>query len=147
MTLGRDELLEAAAKVADGWNHHWLGSEHLLVAYLEAERQAKVRPFLADAKLSIDAAESFVREAVPPRDEREEGRDGVVSTSRIDTLSGFAHGWAAANSWPDRPTVTAEHVLLALLIDGDGVGFQAIRAQEVNVENLIITIGNWLTTA
>lgn len=146
MTLRSDELLEAAAKVADGWNHHWLGTEHLLVAYLDAERQAKVRPFLADAKLSIDAAEAFVREAVPPRDEREEGRD-VVSTPRIDTLSGFAHGWAAANSWPDSPTVTAEHVLLALLINGDGVGAQAIRAQEVNVENLIITIGNWLTTA
>lgn len=147
MTMGRDELLVAAARVADGWNHHWLGTEHLLVAYLEAERQAEVRPFLGDARLDADAAEAQVKEAVPPRPQREEGKDGVLHTPRVATICGFAHGWAAANSWPDLPTVTGEHLLLALLIDGDGVGAQAIRQQEVNVENLIITLGNSLTTA
>ena len=146
MTIGSNELLDEAAKVADGWNHHWLGSEHLLVAYLEAERQAKVRPFLTDAKLDPATAEAYVTDAVPPQAEREDGK-GVVRTPRVDTISGFAHGWAAANSWPDAPTVTGEHLLLALLIDGDGVGAQAVRQQEVNVDNLIITIGNWLNTA
>ena len=146
MTMGSDELLEAAGKVATEWNHHWLGTEHLLVAYLEAERQAKVKPFLTDAGLKFDAAEANVRESVPPRDEREEGKDGYVTTPRIETIRGFAHGWAAAASWPDKPTVTAEHLLLGLLVDGQGVGAQAIRKEGVNVDNVIIHLGNRLAS-
>lgn len=144
MTTGRNELLKAAAKVAADWNHHWLGTEHILVAYLEAERKDEVKPFLTDAGLKFDAAETNVREAVPPRDEREEGKDGVIDTPRVARICGFAQGWAAASAWPDPPTVTAEHVMLAMLVDGDGVGAQAIRKEGLNVENVIIHMGNRL---
>ncbi len=115
MTMGRDELLKAAARVAADWNHHWLGTEHVLVAYLEAERANEVKPFLTDAGLRFDAAETNVKEAVPPRDEREEGNSGLIHTPRIARICGFAQGWAAASAWPDPPTVTAEHVMLAML--------------------------------
>jgi len=54
---------------------------------------------------------------------------------------------SAASSWPDPPTVTAEHVMLAMLVDRDGVGAQAIRKKGVNVENVIIHIGNRLAPA
>lgn len=100
MTTGHNDLLKAAAKVAAGWNHHWVGTEHILVAYLEAERKDEVNPFLTDAGLKFDAAETYVKEAVPPRDEREEGKDGVIHTPRVARICGFAEGWAAA-SWGD----------------------------------------------
>jgi len=41
VTTGRDELLKAAGKVAADWNHHWLGTEHVLVAYLEASARTR----------------------------------------------------------------------------------------------------------
>ena len=100
MTTGHNELLKAAAEVAAHWNHHWLGTEHILVAYLEAERKDEVKPFLTEAGLKFDAAETNVREAVPPRDEREEGTDGVIHTPRVARICGFAQGWAAASAWP-----------------------------------------------
>jgi len=147
VTTGRDELLKAAGRVAADWNHHWLGTEHVLVAYLEAERADEVKPFLTDAGLKFDAAETNVKEAVPPRDEREEGKDGLIHTPRVARICGFAQGWAAASAWPDPPTVTAEHVMLAMLVDGGGVGAQVIRKEGVNVENVIIHIGNRLSPA
>jgi ATP-dependent Clp protease ATP-binding subunit ClpC len=146
MTMGSDELLEAAGRVATEWNHHWLGTEHLLVAYIAAEREAKVKPFLTDAGLKFDAAEANVREAVAPRDEREEGKAGYVTTPRIEKIRGFAHGWAYAASWPDKPTVTAEHLMLGLLVDGQGVGAQAIRKEGVNIDNVVIHMGNRLAS-
>ena len=146
MTMGRDELLEGARQVALAWNHHWLGTEHLLVAYLEAERQAKVKPFLTDAGLKFDAAEAFVKESVHPASEREEGKEETSQTPRVQGICGFARGWVAAASWPDPPTVTAEHVMLALLVDGEGVGAQAVKQAGVNVDNVIIHMGNRLAS-
>ena len=61
MTTGRDELLRAAGRVAANWNHHWLGTEHVLVAYLEAERADEVKPFLTEAGLKFDAAETNLK--------------------------------------------------------------------------------------
>jgi ATP-dependent Clp protease ATP-binding subunit ClpC len=148
MTMRSEELLEAAGKVATEWNHHWLGTEHVLVAYLEAERQAKVKPFLTDAGLKFDAAEANVRESVPPRDEREAGaHDGYVSTPRIQKIRGFAHGVAFVAAWPDTPAVTAEHLMLGLLVDGQGVGAEAIRKEGVNIDNVIIHMGNRLASS
>ncbi len=37
--------------------------------------------------------------------------------------------------------------MLAMLVDGDGVGAQVIRKEGVNVENVIIHIGNRLALA
>ena len=144
--MGSEELLEAAGNVATEWNHHWLGTEHLLVAYLEAERQAKVKPFLTDAGLKFDAAEANVRESAPRRDEREAGHDGYVTTPRIEKIRGFAHGWAFAVSWPDAPVVTAEHLMLGLLVDGQGAGAEAIRKEGVTIDNVIIHMGNRLAS-
>lgn len=147
MTMGSDELVQAAHRVAMEWNHHWLGTEHLLVAYVEAEREAKVKPFLTDAGLKFDAAAANVREAVPPTNEREaDVQDGTVHTPRVARVLGFAHGWAAAASWPDKPEVTAEHVLMGMLVDREGVGAQAILKEGVNVDNVIIHMGNRLAS-
>ena len=146
MTMGCDELLEAARQVALAWNHHWLGTEHLLVAYLEAERQDKVKPFLTDAGLKHDAAVAGIQEAVPPASEPEQGKAGTIHTPRVHGICGFARGWAAAASWPDPPTVNAEHVMLAVLVDGEGVGAQAIKRAGVNVDNVVIHMGNRLAS-
>lgn len=146
MTMGRDELLQAAHRVAMEWNHHRLGTEHLLVAYLEAEREAKVKPFLTDAGLKFDAAAANVREAAPAASERQAGADEAAQTPRVTKVLGFAHGWAAAAAWPDKPEVTAEHVLLGMLVDREGVGAEAILKEGVNVDNVIIHMGNRLAS-
>ena len=142
-----EQLLRSAAELAVSWNHHHLGTEHLLLARLEAERDGDVAPVVTSAAGTMAGVETTVRVAVPPNEERQVAWEGVVWTPRVQRILGIAEGWALADAWPGGGAVTSETVLLAMLIDGGGVAVHALLEQGVDVDALIADIGAQLRAA
>lgn len=135
-SAGVDAVRRRAAHRAEAWRHHWLGTEHLLLGFLDAEGEDRAAPLLLAAGLSIKVAEAAVLALVPPRLEREPAWDGVLDTPRVQRICGVAEGWARADRWPAPAEVGLDHLLLALLLDGDGVAAQVVIGAGLDVTAL-----------
>lgn len=101
MTPEVEAVLKSAAQIAMSWNHHWVGTEHLLLALIGARAPSSV----ITASLTYEATEAAVKEATPPLPEREVDWGGVVQTPRVRNILGIAEGWALAATWPDQATI------------------------------------------
>ena len=134
-------VLDAAARLAVSWNHHWVGTEHVLVACLEAEREGLAPATLTAAGLSYEAVEAAVKDAVAPTAEREVPWGGAVYTPRLQKILGIAEGWALSESWPTKATIRFSTMVFALLVEGDGVAAQVVAQQGLDVDAAVVELG------
>ncbi|HSH60800.1 MAG TPA: Clp protease N-terminal domain-containing protein [Acidimicrobiales bacterium] len=122
MTPEVDAVLKSAAQIAMSWNHHWVGTEHLLLALIGARAPSG----LMTASLTYEATEAAVKKATPPLPEREVEWGGVVQTPRVRNILGIAEGWALAATWPDQATIDLTSFAFALLREGEGIATQVL---------------------
>ncbi len=116
----------AALRSAHLLGHHWAGEEHLLLALLAAGAGEPAAGALAGAGVTEGgvrtALQAHLERAGPPTPRR---YAGTRSSSAYHTACGWAHGLGLASGTPDP---RAEHFLLALLRDPDGVAAGLIEA-------------------
>jgi ATP-dependent Clp protease ATP-binding subunit ClpC len=144
MILAEDAqgVLTAAARIADSWNHHWIGTEHLLLACAEAERDGRAVPRLAAAGLTFEVVDAGVRRSVPPKPERDVTWGGVVQTPRVQAIMGIAQGWSLAGTWPATARVDLLTLLFALLYEGEGVAAHVVVQAGLDLPGVVRSLGD-----
>jgi ATP-dependent Clp protease ATP-binding subunit ClpA len=128
---GAKRVLAIAEEEARQMRHNWIGTEHMLLALLRAETIAQRA--LTELGATLELARAGVFKAVPPR---ETEVIEVNTTPRVRTLVGKAIMLAA----PSADRVRAQHLLLALVADPDGIGSQVLTQLGVTPEKLRLTI-------
>ena len=136
---GPFDLLDDAAKrvlilaeeEARQMRHNWIGTEHMLLGLLRADTIAQRA--LVELGVTLELARAGVFKAVPPR---ETEVTEVTTTPRVRTLVGKAILLAA----PSADSVKAQHLLLALIADPDGIGAQVLTQLGVTPEKLRHTV-------
>src|SRR5688572_9814536 len=112
-------VINKAADEAKGYQHNWIGTEHLLLAFAQLDREVHKMLLLegvdiAKVRKSFEAVD-FGATANQP---------GIFITHRVERVFGIAEGIAMR----DDRRATAEDLLLAILEDGGGVAVHLIRA-------------------
>lgn len=113
-------VINKAADEARGYQHNWIGTEHLLLAFAQLDREAIRKMLLLEG---VDIAR--VRKSFDTFDfGATTNEPGIFITHRVERVFGIAEGIAMR----DDRRATAEDLLLAILEDGGGVAVHLIRA-------------------
>lgn len=113
-------VINKAADVAKGYQHNWIGTEHLLLAFAQLDSEA-IRKMLVSEGVDI----AKVRKSFEIFDFGvTTNGPGIFITHRVERVFGIAEGIALR----DDRRATAEDLLLAILEDGGGVAVHLIRA-------------------
>jgi ATP-dependent Clp protease ATP-binding subunit ClpC len=112
-------VINKAADEAKGYQHNWIGTEHLLLAFAQLDREVHKMLLLegvdiAKVRKSFEAVDFGATTNEP----------GIFITHRVERVFGIAEGIAMR----DDRRATAEDLLLAILEDGGGVAVHLIRA-------------------
>src|SRR5688500_4408565 len=130
MTLERSSLghfdenafrvINKAADEAKDYQHNWIGTEHLLLAFAQLEHDAIRKMLVLEG---IDIAK--VRKSFETFDfGATTNEPGIFITHRVERVFGIAEGIALR----DDRRATAEDLLLAILADRGGVAVHLIHA-------------------
>lgn len=119
------KVLALAAGEAIAVGHDWIGTEHLLLGLLRSVEEAsagsaELRRVLERTNLTL--ARERVLEYIPPGPEGG-AEAGVCSTPRVERVLGYSVGLAAGGG---ARSVGADHLLLGLLWEVDGVGAKVL---------------------
>src|SRR5687768_8473398 len=113
-------VINRAADEAKGYQHNWIGTEHLLLAFAQLDRDANRHKILLEG---VDIAK--VRKSFETFDfGATTNEPGIFITHRVERVFGIAEGIAMR----DDRRATAEDLLLTILEDGGGVAVHLIRA-------------------
>lgn len=113
-------VITAAADEAKRYGHNWLGTEHLLLGFVQLGHDAIRRLFASEHLDRRKIRKSFESFDFGPTS----GEKGIFITHRVQRVFGIAEGLVLR----DRRTATAEDLLLAILEDGGGVAVHLIRS-------------------
>ncbi len=116
------EVIALAMDEARRYDHGWLGTEHLLLAFARL-RSDVIQRSLASERLKLDALRNAF-ETVVSGTTASASKSGIFITPRVMRVMGIAEGIA----FRDDRRATAEDLLLAMLEDGEGVAVSLIRA-------------------
>jgi ATP-dependent Clp protease ATP-binding subunit ClpC len=114
-TDGMRRVLDRAAHEARALNHHYIGTEHLLLGLAEADT-APLDAIGVDAVAAIGHVHDIVGAA-----EQAPEDDSLRFTTRADRVLHLAQQEA-----PGQDGIGPEHLLLALIREGDGVAGQVL---------------------
>lgn len=109
-------VLVGAQETARKMRHPFVGTEHLLLALLSTDGLTDVVAAAARLKISKEAAETAVSEAVPPGSTDVHGP--IAFTPRSYKSLSLARGLADAEG---HPSIEPRHLLTALARESDGV--------------------------
>ncbi len=115
-------------------NHNWIGTEHLLLGLL-AIGEGIAFDALSDYAVTLDVARAQISHMIPKGQEAPQGhipftpRSKKVMELTLREALRFEHNY-----------IGTEHLLLALLREGDGVAPQALTAIGVPLKSLRTTI-------
>ena len=139
LTPRAQRALQLAAREADRFNHAYIGTEHLLLGLVALGEGVAVE-VLESLGISLDD----IRLAV----ERQVGHGGETKTEgprpytpRTKKVLQLAMAEAQSMS---QPQIGTEHLLLALLREGEGVAAQVLTGLKVNIEEVQTTIRKYL---
>jgi ATP-dependent Clp protease ATP-binding subunit ClpA len=114
---GAKRVLAIAEEEARQMRHNWIGTEHMMIALLRSDSVAQRA--LQGLAVKLEDARAGVFKVVPPE---ETEVTEITVTPRVKTLVGRAIMLAG----PVSDRVKAQHLLLALVADPDGVGSQVL---------------------
>lgn len=124
------EVFELASKEAAELHHHYVGTEHLLLALVKLGQGVAVN-VLEKMGLNLET----VREEVKKQVEVEEGTPkptgNIPYTPRVKKVIALAGKEAKALQ---HTYVGTEHILLGLLREGEGIASRVLQALEVDIE-------------
>ncbi|MGH7721302.1 MAG: Clp protease N-terminal domain-containing protein [Candidatus Dormibacteria bacterium] len=114
-------MLTLAQEEAERAHHSYIGSEHLLLGLLR-ERDGRAAAVLANLGIEIKKVRSTM-EAILGRNERIIIQQ-IIPTSRVKKIIEISFGEARSMG---RDEVGTEHILLALLIEGQGIAAHILQ--------------------
>ena len=121
-------VLAHAREEARRLRHDYIGTEHLMLGLLRSDSPA-VRQALVPFGLSIEVARGRIAEITPPGTEPAAGDQTL--TPRTKRILEMARGEASADG-----AVEPEHLLLALLEEGGGIGAQVLHSVGATCERV-----------
>ena len=117
------KVLTLAQEEAYKLGHGHIGTEHLLLGLLQEGEGLGARA-LAALGVTIGAVQPLVEEVVPPAPDEERPPRQIIPTTRTKKVIELAFQAAEEQG---QESVGTEHLLLALIIDGEGLGATVLR--------------------
>lgn len=135
LTPRAQQVLMLARKEAERFHHSFVGTEHLLLGLIRLGQGTAVT-VLQKLGLELDTVRLEVEKQIGTGpDEKPSGP--VLYTPRVKKVLAFAAKQARALS---HQYVGTEHVLLGLLLEGDGVAARVLKNLNVDVEQTRLEI-------
>ena len=109
-----------AREEARALNHNWIGTEHLMLALI-GEDSGMAAQVLESLGISMEAARWLVEQTIGRVEQAPSGQHRFTPRARkvLELASGLSPGYDHTGSW---------HILLGLLLEGDGVGAHVLFA-------------------
>ena len=134
------QAIEGAKSVSKALGHGYVGSEHLLLAIVSVEDSTASKVLDKYGVTQDKVLEMIERTVAPSKKVSIKERDGFSPRARRILESGLQE----AERFGD-DIVGTEHILMAILADGDCVGNRLLCALNVNVQkayaDIVITMG------
>ena len=122
-------MLAHARREADRFNHHYIGTEHLLLGLLKLGKGVAVT-ILENLGVELSAVRKQVEEQIG-RGTEPQAEGNIPYTPRVRKVLAMANREAQELN---HTYVGTEHLLLGLIRDGDGVAGQILRHFGVDLE-------------
>ena len=123
------QVLAHARREADRFNHHYIGTEHLLLGLLKLGKGVAVT-ILENLGVELTAVRRQVEEQIG-RGTEPQAEGNIPYTPRVRKVLAMANREAQELN---HTYVGTEHLLLGLIRDGDGVAGQILRHFGVDLE-------------
>lgn len=133
------KVLAVAAAESQAMNHLYIGTEHLFIGLCESDNGLILKAF---ERLDIDP---LIRREIRARVGRGNGSawgDEVIFTPRAYNVSKIAEQIALKHS---SPNVEPIHILLAVLMAGDGVAVRLLRQKGIETDNTVRSLTEMLS--
>ena len=123
------QVLAHARREADRFNHHYIGTEHLLLGLLKLGKGVAVT-ILENLGVELNAVRQQVEQQIG-RGTEPQAEGNIPYTPRVRKVLALANREAQELN---HTYVGTEHLLLGLIRDGDGVAGQILRHFGVDLE-------------
>ena len=134
-TVKSQKVLDTAKKISRSYKHGYIGSEHLLLAFLE-EGGSVVSEILKKNEVSADAVRELIKEQIAPDfDVMLMERDGY--TPRLIDILRLSEEIALSM---DEDKISTEHILIAIIRDVDNLAVRILNTLGVNLQKLFVDI-------
>lgn len=126
---GAKAVLARSQREAEEAGDAHIGTEHLLLGLLTADTSA--RTLLVGLGASVGPARAAIRQVPGTAREAATAAPAAGPTMRVKKVLEIAYGVAGREH---SPTVTAEHLLVAVLEEGRGLAVHVLGAQGVTLD-------------
>ncbi|MCR5507452.1 MAG: ATP-dependent Clp protease ATP-binding subunit [Lachnospiraceae bacterium] len=130
-----DEVLTTARKISDSYDHGYIGTEHLLLAFME-EGTSVVAQILKKNEVTAAAIRELIDKQIAPG-------GGVMTmdrggfTPKLSEIIDIAYETATGMN---ESRISTEHLLIALIKDGDNLAVRILNTMGVNIQKLFVDI-------
>lgn len=134
-TAKSKKVLETAKKLSRSYKHGYIGSEHLLLAFM-VEGNSVVSEVLKKNEVSRDTIKNLIEKQISPGgDILVMDRDGY--TPKFLEILDMAGETAISM---DEDKIGTEHLLIAIIRDGDNLAVRILNTLGVNLQKLYVDI-------
>jgi ATP-dependent Clp protease ATP-binding subunit ClpC len=130
------EIHALARTEARRLRHSWLGCEHLLLG-LVAMREAPASRIITEQGADLESLRREISVRLAPEQTQPSERLGLTVTPRATVVLALAN--VEAERLGAR-AVGSEHILLALLTEGESLGLAVLLALNVDIDNLAFEV-------
>ena len=116
------QVINLARREAVRFHHNYIGAEHILLGLLKLS-QGPIVPILSHAGVNIPATIELIERALPAGNATNSGEGTLPYTQRVKRILEIAADEAQSLN---HAYVGTEHILLAILKDGDGMAHHAL---------------------
>ncbi len=129
------KVLDTARKISRSYKHGYIGSEHLLLAFM-VEGNSVVSEVLKKNEVTRDAIKELIEKQISP------GGDVLVMdregyTPKFSEILEMAGETALSM---DEDMIGTEHLLIAVIKDGDNLAVRILNTLGVNIQKLYVDI-------
>ena len=134
-TAKSKKVLDTASKLSRSYKHGYIGSEHLLLAFM-VEGNSVVSEVLKKNEVSRDTIRDLIEKQIAPEgDVMVLDRDGY--TPKLQEILELA-GETALSMEEDK--IGTEHLLIAIIKDGDNLAVRILNTLGINLQKLYVDI-------
>lgn len=134
-TAKSQKILDAAGKLSRSFKHGYVGSEHLLLAFL-TEGGSVVCEILKKNEVTAEAVRDLIKEQIAPDSSvMLLERDGY--TPRLTEILKLSEEVAVSM---DEDKISTEHILIAIIRDGENLAVRILNTLGVNIQKLYVDI-------
>lgn len=125
------EIIATSQEEAEAWHHSYVGTEHLLLAFLKIS-DSKVHQFLTSQGVTYEKIASLIEEEKGRGDVRLSA-DDLEPTPRLRRVMKLSFEEARR---ANLNAILPEHLLMGMLRDGEGTGAALLHQIEVNLSKV-----------